>query len=63
MDGYASAGTPFLFNGSKATVQCTTPKYIIGDLDILKDAPFEMMLAGIGDMFGKYIGILDWELA
>ena len=63
MDGYASAGTPFLFNGSKATVQCTTPKYIIGDLDILKDAPFDMMLAGIGDMFGKYIGILDWELA
>ena len=63
MDGYASAGSPFLFNGSKATVQCTTPKYIIGDLDILKDAPFDMMLAGIGDMFGKYIGILDWELA
>ena len=22
-----------------------------------------MMLAGIGDMFGKYVGILDWELA
>ena len=22
-----------------------------------------MMLAGIGDMFGKYIGLLDWELA
>ena len=36
MDGYASAGSPFLFGGSKATVQCTTPKYIIGDLDILK---------------------------
>ena len=63
MDGYASAGTPFLFNGSKSTIQCTTPQYIIGDLDILKNAPFEMMLAGIGDMFGKYIGILDWELA
>lgn len=63
MDGYASAGTPFLHSGSKSTVQCTTPKYIIGDLDVLKDAPFEMMLAGIGDMFGKYIGLLDWELA
>lgn len=63
MDGYASAGTPFLHSGSKSTVQCTTPKYIIGDLDILKNAPFDMMLAGIGDMFGKYIGILDWELA
>ena len=63
MDGYASAGTPFLHSGSKSTIQCTTPKYIIGDLDVLKDAPFDMMLAGIGDMFGKYIGILDWELA
>lgn len=63
MDGYASAGTPFLHDGTKSTVQCTTPKYIIGDLDVLKDAPFEMMLAGIGDMFGKYTGILDWELA
>lgn len=63
MDGYASAGTPFLYAGTKNTIQCTTPKYIIGDLDILKDAPFNMMLAGIGDMFGKYTGILDWELA
>lgn len=63
MDGYASAGTPFLFNGSKATVQATTPKYIIADLDVLKDAPYPMMLAGIGDMFGKYTGMLDWELA
>lgn len=63
MDGYASAGTPFLHSGSKSTVQCTTPKFIIGDLDVLKDAPFKMMLAGIGDMFGKYTGILDWELA
>ena len=63
MDGYASAGTPFLHDGTKSTVQATTPKYIIGDLDVLKEAPFDMMLAGIGDMFGKYTGMLDWELA
>ncbi len=63
MDGYASAGSPILFNGSKATIQATTPKYIIADLDVLKGAPMEMMLAGIGDMFGKYTGMLDWELA
>ena len=63
MDGYASAGSPFLHHGSKATVQATTPKYIIGDLDVLKDAPWDMMLAGIGDMFGKYTGLIDWELA
>ncbi len=63
MDGYASAGSPFLFDGSKATIQATTPKYIIADLDVMKDVPWDMMLAGIGDMFGKYTGMLDWELA
>ena len=63
MDGYVSAGTPFLHHGTKTTIQGTTPKYLIADLDVLKDAPFDMMLAGIGDMFGKYVGILDWELA
>ena len=63
MDGYASAGSPILHDGTKSTVQATTPKYIIADLDIMKNAPFDMMLAGIGDMFGKYTGMLDWELA
>ncbi len=63
MDGYASAGSPILHDGTKTTIQATTPKFIIGDLDILTQAPWEMMLAGIGDMFGKYVGILDWELA
>ena len=41
MDGYASAGTPLLHDGTKSTVQGTTPKYIIGDLDVLKEAPYE----------------------
>lgn len=63
MDGYASAGSPLLFDGSKATVKCTTPKYILADLTVMKDAPLDMLLSGIGDMFGKYTGILDWELA
>ena len=63
MDGYASAGSPILFDGTKATIKCTTPKYIIADLDVMKNAPYDMLLSGIGDMFGKYTGILDWELA
>ncbi len=63
MDGYASAGSPTLFDGTKATIKCTTPKYILADLDIMREASFDMLLSGIGDMFGKYIGILDWELA
>lgn len=63
MDGYLSAGSPILHDGTKSTVQATTAKYLIADLDVLKEAPYDMMLAGIGDMFGKYTGMLDWELA
>jgi len=63
MDGYASAGSPTLFNGSKATVKCTTPRYIIADLNVVSQAPYPLLLAGIGDMLGKYTAMLDWELA
>ncbi len=63
MDGYVSAGSPALHDGTKSTIQGTTPKYFIADLDVMKDAPYDMLLAGIGDMFGKYTGLLDWELA
>lgn len=63
MDGYASAGSPTLFDGTKATVKCTTPRYIIADLDVMSEAPYDMLLSGIGDMFGKYPAMLDWELA
>ena len=63
MDGYLSAGSPILFDGGKNTIKCTTPRFLIADTSIIKDAPFDMLLAGIGDMFGKYVGILDWELA
>lgn len=63
MDGYLSAGSPIVHDLTKSTVQCTTPRYLIADLDVLKDAPIDMLYAGIGDMFGKYTGMLDWELA
>lgn len=63
MDGYLSAGSPTLFDETKATIKCTIPKFLVADTDIMKDAPFDMLLAGIGDMFAKYTGILDWELA
>ncbi len=63
MDGYLSAGSPYLHDGTKSTVQGTTPRYFIADIDIAKNAPYNMLLAGIGDMFGKYTGLLDWELA
>ncbi|MBE5800622.1 MAG: sn-glycerol-1-phosphate dehydrogenase, partial [Clostridiales bacterium] len=36
---------------------------IIGDIDVLKDAPMDMIQSGYGDILGKYSCLNDWKLA
>ncbi len=63
MDGYASKGAALILDGMKVTTNADVPKAIIGDVDILKDAPFEMIQAGYGDIIGKYSCLNDWKLS
>lgn len=63
MDGYVSVVAPLLVNNKKIVYTCTTARHIIIDLSIAANAPYELLLAGVGDMIGKYVAILDWELA
>lgn len=63
MDGFASDSSALILENLKTSVDVKTPQVIIGDLDILKEAPLEMILAGLGDMIGKYSAIKDWKLA
>ena len=63
MDGYASVGAAMIWNNMKVTFNCHTPQVIIGDVDILKDAPMEMIRAGYGDILGKYSCLNDWKLS
>jgi glycerol-1-phosphate dehydrogenase [NAD(P)+] len=62
MDGYASNVSSLIINGLKRTCNAISPMAIIGDIDILKNAPYEMITAGFGDMLGKYISLSDWKL-
>lgn len=62
MDGYASDCSAFIIDDIKRSIQSSPPKVIIGDVDILKDAPMDMILAGLGDMLGKYSALRDWKL-
>lgn len=62
MDGYASTAAPLTINGLKTTLTTTLPKAIICDIDILKNAPMDMIRAGFGDVIGKYSAINDWKL-
>lgn len=63
MDGYVSVVAPLLNRNKKIVYTCTTAKHVIIDLDICAKAPEELLLAGIGDMIGKHIAILDWQLS
>ena len=63
MDGYASVGAAMIMGGMKVTYSAHVPEVIIGDIDVLKDAPMEMIKSGYGDILGKYSCLNDWKLA
>ena len=63
MDGYASSGAAMILNGMKETVAAGVPKAIVADIDIIKNAPLDMIKAGYGDIVGKFSALADWRLA
>lgn len=63
MDGYASSGAALILKGMKTTLDARPPKIIVGDTDILKNAPMQMIQSGYGDIIGKYSCLTDWKLS
>ena len=63
MDGYASTGAAMILGGMKETVPAGLPRAIVADVDVLKNAPMEMLAAGFGDIIGKYSALSDWRLS
>ena len=63
MDGFASALAVLNINHFKTSVNAQTPTAIIGDTEILKNAPYRMIAAGLGDLLGKSTCLCDWKLS
>lgn len=63
MDGFASYGAPLTDGNFKATYDAKSPEVIIADTKILAKAPTELKSAGFGDMIGKYVGLIDWQVS
>lgn len=63
MDGYASTGAAMITGGMKVTYSAKVPAAILADTAVLKDAPFDMIQAGYGDIVGKYSALNDWKLS
>lgn len=63
MDGYASATSSMEREGLKVSVNSKCPDVIIGDTQILAQAPKEMLASGLGDMLAKYVSICEWRIS
>ncbi|MBR5231366.1 MAG: sn-glycerol-1-phosphate dehydrogenase [Clostridia bacterium] len=63
MDGFASSGAAMIMGGMKITYTTHAPTYIIADVDVVKNAPLDMIRSGYGDIIGKYSSLNDWKLA
>lgn len=63
MDGYASATSSMTRGGLKVSLPSKCADVIIGDTDILKKAPEELLVSGLGDMLAKYISIAEWRIS
>ena len=63
MDGYASAGAAMITGNMKTTFSAHVPAAVIGDVDVLKNAPMDMIKSGFGDIIGKYSALNDWKLS
>ena len=63
MDGYASPSSSMELDGLKVSLDSAFPWGIVGDLDVLCQAPMKMLQAGVGDMLAKYVSLCEWEIA
>ena len=63
MDGYASVVAPLLNGKAKIVYTCSIARHIIIDLNVNAAAPMPLLLSGLGDMMGKYVALLDWEIS
>lgn len=63
MDGFASATSSMDRDGLKVSLDSTFAWAVIGDVEILAQAPMRMLQAGVGDMLAKYISLLEWKIA
>lgn len=63
MDGYASGTSSMSLDALKVSLTSKCANVIIGDIDTMKNAPLNMLKAGLGDMMAKYVSICEWKFS
>lgn len=63
MDGYTAFGASIEKDDKKQTLTCPAPRAMLGDVEILVNAPGRMTASGYADLLGKVTAGADWLVA
>jgi glycerol-1-phosphate dehydrogenase [NAD(P)+] len=63
MDGYTAFGASIEKDHKKQTLTCPAPRAVVGDVDVLVNAPERMTASGYADLVGKVTAGADWLVA
>jgi len=62
MNGYASANVATTIKGVKSLLWARPPRTVLSDPVVLRDAPYELTTAGLGDILAKSVSSADWRM-
>lgn len=63
VDGFCSNVAAMTWYGYKKTWPAVPPVLVIADINIIRQAPAELIKSGVGDIFAKYIALADWKIS
>lgn len=63
VDGYTAFGASITKEGFKQTLECSAPRAVLADLEVLAHAPAKMTSAGYADLLAKIPAGADWIVA
>lgn len=63
VDGFASKHAAMVIGQLKISYSAVCPTILIGDVNILKQAPMSMIIAGWSDIMGKFSALSDWRIS
>jgi glycerol-1-phosphate dehydrogenase [NAD(P)+] len=63
VSAYTSNMAPTFVDGVKRTLPSRYPDALVCDLETLRDAPYAMTAAGVGDLLAAGVSFADWYLA
>jgi len=63
VDGFTSVGAPLVVRGTKTTFKAVSPAALFADIEVLTNAPPQMIAAGFGDMTAKFTSLADWRFS